>query len=212
MNIHVIYGFFMARFRPARAIQLRKLFPCIDGQASIIDVGGATAWWKHISPKNDNITIINIDDVEKKSIVSAGFKFLKADARKLPFKDQEFDFAISNSVIEHVGNLTDQKSFAREIQRCAKTFYVQTPNKWFPIEPHFLSIFIHWLPKSAQIKMARRFTLWGWIVKPSPEEIRSFIENTRLLSEREFRALFPNCQIIKEKFMGLTKSFIAIRQ
>lgn len=212
MNIHTIYGFFMSKFRPARAIQLRKLFPCIDGKASIIDVGGAITWWRYISPQNKNITIININDAEEKKITSAGFNFLKGDGCNLPFKDLEFDFAISNSVIEHVGSLESQKRFANEIKRCAKTFYVQTPNKWFPVEPHFLSIFIHWLPKNAQVVLARRFTLWGWIVKPSPEEIREFVNGTRLLSEREFRALFPDCQIIKEKFLGFTKSFIAIRQ
>jgi hypothetical protein len=35
--------------------------------------------------------------------------------------------------------------------------------------------------------------------------------HVHLLSEKEFRALFPDCAILRERFLGITKSFVAIR-
>jgi SAM-dependent methyltransferase len=64
-----------------------------------------------------------------------------------PFDDSMFDVVVSDQVIEHVDNLD---LFVSEVARvsasgaCGLHIY---PAKWYPIEPHLLTPFTHWLPK-----------------------------------------------------------------
>ena len=64
------------------------------------------------------------------------------------FKHNQFDIAYSTSVIEHLRDSENQRTFAAEVACVAKLYYVQTPNRWFPIEPHLVAPIIHFFPKS----------------------------------------------------------------
>lgn len=129
----------------------------------------------------------------------------------MPYRSGQFGLAFSNSVIEHVGGWEDQRRFAAEIRRVGRSYWVQTPNRWFPVEPHLIGVFIHFLPFRIQRKLVRWFTVWGWVNKPSQQQIDDFIRDTRLLTEREMRALFPDAQIYYERVLFLfKKSFIAV--
>jgi 2-polyprenyl-3-methyl-5-hydroxy-6-metoxy-1,4-benzoquinol methylase len=127
----------------------------------------------------------------------------QADGSRLPFRDGEFEVAFSNSVIEHVPPEL-QRAFANEIRRVARRYFVQTPNRYFPIEPHYQLPFFQFLPKRARRALNRRFQL-GWQPKGHWEEIT-------LLSARDLRRLFPDAEIRSERIFGLTKSLMAIRR
>jgi hypothetical protein len=96
--------------------------------------------------------------------------FMVADARNMPFEDDYVDFALANAIIEHVGKEHEQRQMVNEMTRVARSWVITTPNKWFPVESHTHTVFLHWLP-SWRRKHEREFT--------------------RLLSLREFRALLP---------------------
>jgi hypothetical protein len=123
--------------------------------------------------------------------------FVKADATEtLPFGEHEFDLAYANSVVEHIAP-ERRESFAAEIRRVARGWYVQTPAFGFPIEPHSLLPAAHWLPSAP-----RR---WYWRVGASgldPDEIQ-------LLRRRELEALFGPA--FRERFGPLTKSWICLQ-
>ena len=70
------------------------------------------------------------------------------------FPDGSFDVVFSNSVIEHLQTFGNQEAMAREVRRLAPVFWVQTPNFWFPVEPHFLTPAWHWLPVAARVAPA----------------------------------------------------------
>lgn len=129
------------------------------------------------------------------------------DGCDLPFGENSFELVFSNSVIEHV---PDHEAFAREIMRVGRSYYVQTPNKWFPIEPHFMTPFIHFLPTAWRMKLVRRFSVWGLIAKPSKTEYEHAVSSTRLLGLPDMKRLFPGATFEVERFLGLTKSIIAI--
>jgi hypothetical protein len=137
---------------------------------------------------------------------------IRGDGRRLPFADGAFDVAYSNSVIEHVGDGEDQRRFAAEVRRVAARLWVQTPSRWFPVEPHLVAPFVHFLPRRLQHVLARWATPWGWENRPSAEQARAFVDGIRLLTFREMRELFPDCEILRERFLGLTKSFVALRK
>lgn len=124
------------------------------------------------------------------------------------FKDKEFDVVFSNSVIEHVGGWGNQQKMAKEIQRVGKHYFVQTPNYYFPIEPHFLLPIFQFLPVKRKVWLIQHFTL-GWRPKtPDYSEAVKMVNSIRLLTKTELFYLFPKSTVLEEKFLGFTKSFI----
>jgi len=88
-------------------------------------------------------------------------------------------------------------------------YYVQTPNRYFPIEPHFLFPFFAFMPMSLRAFLLRHVPL-GWYSRIG-DRAESFriASSIRLLTSREMRALFPGSQLVRERFLALTKSFSA---
>jgi hypothetical protein len=169
----------------------------------IIDVGAG--WGAALERFNDTNPIVAIDLSPQPSdwLASPNVTVLEGDGTKLPFDDDEFDIAFSNSVIEHVPAQL-QPAFAAEISRVAKRYFVQTPNRYFPIEPHYQLPLFQFLPERARRALNRRFTL-GWQGKGHWEEIN-------LLSAGDLRRLFPDADIRRERLFGLTKSLMAVRR
>jgi hypothetical protein len=134
-----------------------------------------------------------------------------ADGCYLPFKDSVFDVVYSNSVIEHLENVQNQRLFASECRRVGLRYYVQTPNKWFPIDPHLIAPVIHWLPRGVQKRLLRNFTVRGWITRPTEQESDVFLRGIRLLGPKGLRHLFPDAEIWHERVLGFSKSLIAVK-
>ena len=139
------------------------------------------------------------------------YEFVVGDATALPYAEKSFDVVFLNSVIEHVGDWEKQKSFAREAARVGRTLWIQTPARSFFIEPHLIAPFIHWMPERWQKKLAWRFTVSGLMTKPSPAQVIEFLANIRLFDHKESRLLFPDCEILAERFLGMSKSYTAFR-
>ena len=191
---------------------MRKFYTLLapSRETRVLDIGGGVQTWTTESGEANQfpVTLLNIRSV---SILPERITAIEASATALPFADKSFDIAFSNSVIEHVGTWQDQQAFAIEARRVASKLWVQTPARSFPIEPHQFGLFVHFLPKRVQYKLARRFTIWGWLNKPTPAEVRELVDEVRLLTYREMKELFPDCHILKERCLLLTKSYIAVR-
>jgi SAM-dependent methyltransferase len=127
----------------------------------------------------------------------AGARLVVGDARGMPFADGEFDVIWCNSLIEHV-DPADRAKVAGEIRRVADRWWVQTPNRWFPLEPHVLLPLFQFLPRGV------RRRLWRFGASGEP------FHDIPLLDERELAALFPEAEIVRERVGPLTKSLIAV--
>ena len=173
----------------------------------VLDVGGYPFNWSLI-PVKPQLFYVNLHEF---AIQKNNEQLILADGRFLPFKNESIDIGYSNSVIEHLGNFESQHLFATECKRVGKSYYVQTPNRRFPIEPHLITPFIHWLPRDVQKRLLRYFTVWGLVAKPSRQERDQFMNTTCLLSEKELRELFPEAEIWYERVVGLKKSLMAVR-
>lgn len=202
MNIHDIYRPLLRYFRRRRMSEFYRLLD-ITSETRVLDVGGTTFNWRlcSFSPK---ITYINLIIRER-----AEGNWVFGDGCHLPFPDQSFDCLFSNSVIEHLGTYQNQAAFAAECRRVGKRYYIQTPNRGFPIELHLLTPFFHWLPRPLQRRMLRNFTVWGQITRPSHQACESFLAEICLLDKREFQTLFPDARIFQERVGGMVKSLIA---
>lgn len=96
------------------------------------------------SHKMTALSVGDLSDYEKAYPAVKTISYKWEPKRRFPFNEKEFDIAISNAVIEHVGNYEAQKDFLSEIVRVSKKGMLTTPNKWFPIETHYKLPFIHW--------------------------------------------------------------------
>jgi len=190
----------------ARFAQLMR--PVIG--TTIVDIGGGARTWTDLATA-PHVTIVNTD-LQEAAPDGENVRFAEADARSLPFEDSSFDIAFSNSVIEHVGSFADQGRMAREMRRVAPAYYLQTPARSFPIEPHYLTPFVHWLPRRLRRRILRNFTVWGLITRPSQEYVDFSVSTTRLLDRAELEHLFPDATLIPEKWLGLTKSWVVVRR
>ncbi len=202
MTIHDFYLPFQKYFRTKRMNTFERRFkPTSD--TCILDVGGTPFNWTLIK-KGPAIYFMNLVAPEG----DATGNWIVADARALPFKDKSFDIVYSNSLIEHLGDFNSQRFFADEVRRVGQTYHVQTPNKWFPVETHLVTLFVHWLPNRIQKR------LWRWLslrVLLAPRESLAFMENLRLLTEKDMRRLFPDAEVWLERFSGLCKSIIVVK-
>ncbi len=150
-----------SKMRRARVAQFLTLIRNAPLGVSVLDVGGNEAFWSKIWNEQFSgvfVTLLNL--TQEKISGKLPMISLAGDARDLSrFKDKEFDFCFSNSVIEHVGTLLDQNRVACEIRRVAKGYFIQTPYRYFVLEPHFHFPIWPVLPLWLRTALHRRFNL-----------------------------------------------------
>ncbi len=197
------------RMRARRFALFEQLAAPLPRPLRVIDIGGTNRFWENCgwADRGDvQITTVNLSQEERKH---ENITPRVGDATDLhDFAPSSFDVAFSNSVIEHLFTFDAQLAMAREVQRVAKAYWIQTPNYWFPIEPHFHMVGWQWLPCSLRVALIRRRRC-GWRGPcPDPEGARKLVSEVRLMSRRELRLAFPDGRLRPERFGPLTKSWI----
>jgi hypothetical protein len=197
------------RFRRRRMAAFVREFARVPG-TRVLDVGGTPVNWRLVEHEAD-VTLLNVIPPEEGAELEPGLHFRVGDGTALDFEDGSFDVCFSNSTIEHLFTWERQQAFAAEMRRVGRGVWMQTPAREFFFEPHWLAPFIHWLPRRWQRKLARNFTVYGLAFRPSQVDVDRIVEEHRLLTRDEVRSLFPDCEIRVERFLGLAKSYIAVR-
>ena len=197
------------QFRRRRFAFFQSLLSHLERPVRILDVGGTETYWKMMEVKAGDQVFITLLNLTQTDVSFPNVTSIAGDARAIMAEDASFDVVFSNSVIEHVGIYQDQLQMSKEVRRVGKRYFVQTPNKYFPLEPHFLFPLFQFLPINIRVLLLQNFRL-GWFSKtPDKVKAREIVETIRLLDKREFLSLFPNAQIYEEKIFGMTKSFVA---
>lgn len=218
-----IFDYWVSRSRSERGRLFRECFK-LSQRTLILDLG--CGWGTYmaevlsstpVSPRN-----VHAADIDEDSVARAerdhGFTGVRLrESERLPFPDKHFDIVFCNSVIEHVTvpkeqlfevtservfrkrSLASQRDFAAEIRRVGKGYFVQTPNRWFPVESHTRLPFLGWLPRQVLIALIRTARL-------------NWCPDWNLLTVSEMRELFPDAEIVTEKLLGMVKSIIAIKK
>jgi len=200
---------FSNRMRARRFERFERLAAPLPRPLRILDVGGTDDMWEGVGwagREDVSITMLNIDPVESRH---ANIDSIAGDATDLAqIADGEYDIAFSNSVIEHLFTADAQAAMAREMRRAGRALWLQTPNFWFPVEPHFHFVGWQWLPERARVEILRRRSC-GWRTRtPDPDAARELVREVRLMRRAELERLFPGATIVPERFLGTVKSWI----
>ena len=154
---------------------------------------------------NFNITCLSNQDCSLLKKKYPNVKdFIIGDGKKTMFLDNSFDIVHSNATIEHIGSYINQSYFVKECLRISKKFvFIQTPNRYYPIDFHTAIPLIHWLPKKIHRKILKLIGLSFY----SSEQNLNLMTNKDLikicneLKVKKFR-------LIKQKLFFFTSNLI----
>lgn len=206
------------RARARRRELLARVFPDIESY-NVLDLGGtAYSWMQEGAVRPKSVTLVNLFDGEltvrqEQDPLPDWLTLVVGDACDLPDEllDRHYDLVFSNSLIEHVGGPARRTMLAAQVHATADRHWIQTPYRYFPVEPHWLFPLFQFLPLVVRAWLSRvwplahtRATTWDGAVATALD--------TELLGITELRHLFPGSTVHRERFLGLTKSVVLVRQ
>jgi SAM-dependent methyltransferase len=225
-SLQRLFEHFSSKARRKRAALFRSAFG-LGATTRILDLGSESGRNIHsvlectpVLPENTFIADINAAALEHGRERYGFTPVFIGESGQLPFPDGFFDIVYCSSVIEHVTvskeqvwslrsgrefrerALEHQREFAREIQRVGRQFFVQTPYRYFLIESHSWLPFIGWLPRRLVVPILEA-TRAFWPKKTAPD--------WHLLDRTQLASMFEGAQIRDEKWLGLTKSIMAVK-
>lgn len=178
---------------------------------TVLDVGVNDTAWRSSNfleseyPWPERITAVSIAPAPTFEATFPSVRLVIADGRDLPFEDATFDIGFSNAVVEHVGSDEDQRRFVTEMVRTCRRVFIATPNARFPVDPHTLLPFVHWLPRKLRHPLLRATGNERWVGE----------DHLHPINERQLRRLFPadaRVRIVRQRVLGLTTVLIAIAE
>lgn len=197
------------RFRMKRFRFFLEQIRSLPRPLHILDIGGTQAYWEQMGLNDPEIHITLLNLYQEPISNTQQFSSIIGDARNLSdFKDQSIDLVFSNSVIEHLFTQENQAAMASEISRVGRAYFIQTPNYYFPIEPHWVFPFFQFFPFSFRVWLTRHFSL-GHIGRiPDLRKAQLQVEEVKLLTPKQFQQLFPNALLYEERIFGIVKSMV----
>uniref|UniRef100_A0A5Q5CCB2 Methyltransferase type 11 n=1 Tax=Mycobacterium sp. (strain JLS) TaxID=164757 RepID=A0A5Q5CCB2_MYCSJ len=196
-----------ARARQKRWGKFADSFPSVHDM-HVLDLGGTPDFWKSAPVRPNKVTVVNIDAFPSTDSVLA----VQGDACAPPpaVANAQYDLVVSNSLIEHVGGHAQRARLAEVIHRSAPYHWVQTPYRYFPVEPHWLFPGLQFLPFAIRVEITNRWRLGHRFTESRQEAIDS-VHEVDLIGVTQMADYFPRSAIWREKFAGLTKSIVAIQ-
>jgi hypothetical protein len=183
------------------------------GTIRILDLGGNMSYWEKMNWKNTatHISLLNLTQSTIPDESKHLFEAIQADALNCPFPDFSFDLVFSNSAIEHMGSLENQKIFAQEVKRLSHNYIIQTPSIWFPLEPHCRIPFFQFIPHQIRAVLLMIFKINYFPKAKNYHEGIEASKTTIMMGKSRFKSLFPEAKISTEFLWGMPKSYTATK-
>jgi hypothetical protein len=175
----------------------------------VLDLGGTPESWRLAPVQPKSVVTVNMQPLESPS---PHITAVQGDACDLPksVAAERFDLVFSNSLLEHVGGHVQRQRLADNIHSLADRHWVQTPYRYFPVEPHWLFPGIQWLPYEARVQVSLHWNR-GHIRTHSRQAAQDQVDEIDLVGISQMRRYFPSSVIWYERFAGLVKSLVAIK-
>ena len=200
-------GSFTYRCRQRRNEEFKRLFPDL-ADMRILDLGGTPETWRAPGMRARSITLVNIDH-ETEDPDEPWMEIVRGDACAGDFG--KYDLVFSNSLMEHLGGHAQRQSFSDVVREAAPSWWVQTPYRYFPIEPHWVFPFFQFMPFRARLMVCQH---WDTLNMPACKDVAmaaELVASVELISATEMRTYFPTSEIWFERIAGIPKSLVAIK-
>jgi hypothetical protein len=186
--------------------EFKRVFPSLPDMR-VLDLGGTAVSWRVLGLQAQHVTIVNLGPMPQPE--EDWMEYVVGDACEGGFG--KFDLVFSNSVIEHVGGHARRQQMAQVVQESAPAYWVQTPDRYFPVEPHWLFPGFQQLPFAARVKITQHWNVGHNPALADKQAAAELVASTELVSATEMRAYFPGCTLWVERFAGLPKSLVAYK-
>lgn len=197
-----------SRARHRRWAEFMRRFPSLP-EMRVLDLGGRPAFWRAVSSRPAAVTTVNLEPAEADEpwldhVVGDACEFRVVGSLR-------YDLVVSNSVLEHVGGHEQRRRLAEVVHESAPAHWVQTPYRYFPLEPHWLAPGWQFLPPAGRAAVLSHWPLChGGRPRDRTSALR-IVLTTELIGRAEMRLLFPGSEIWCERVAGLAKSIVAVR-
>lgn len=174
----------------------------------VVDLGGTLDYWLQAPVRPRSLCVVNLHGSELGD-PPAWARTVEADACTWSTLGR-YDLVVSNSLIEHVTGWERRLMLADQIHRLADHHWIQTPYRYFPIEPHWICPGLQHAPVPVRAWVSR----WWPLMHTRAVDWHTAVYNALevdLLTRTEMRWLFPDSQIVSERWLGLTKALVAVR-
>jgi Methyltransferase domain len=235
------------QMRQRRWSMLHERFPEL-AEMRVIDIGGLAGSWLQAPARPSELVVLNLPGgdwttrttkLEDQLGPHATVRHVEGDACDLPaeLRDERFDLVYCNSVIEHVGGHGRRIALADSVHSLGDHHWVQTPYRYFPVEPHSLIPGLQFLPSRWQAAAVRYWPFGHMSTFPSGDLLETEVakrshdraghnsklrdidpyyavvtaQSVELLSKAELHTYFPTSEIVNERVLGLVKSLVAVR-
>jgi hypothetical protein len=197
------------RARRKRWSMFLGVFPDL-ASCSVLDLGGTVEFWRRVPVRPASVDVVNV--AVDSTADDEQMRVIEGDACELPstLDGRRYDIVFSNSVIEHVGGHDRRSAFAATVRERADRHWIQTPYRYFPVEPHYVFPGAQFLPSLPRSWVAR---YWPLTHAPGVDEGSAVGDalSIELLDVTQMRYYFPDSDIARERLLGLSKSLIAVR-
>lgn len=195
---------FSSRARTQRWDLFNAEFPDLPSMR-VLDLGGTPGYWRSAPVRPAAVTTVNLTapDAPEPWLTTSAGDACTVDATG-------YDLVVSNSLLEHLGGTERRRQFADVVHRAADRHWVQTPYRYFPVEPHWLFPGFQFLPVAARVAVTRHWR-YGHRYQPDPKRALRLVLEVDLVCAKEMAHLFPGSRLWRERAAGLTKSLVAIR-
>jgi Methyltransferase domain len=184
-----------------------RLFFSIAGNTStqsLLDIGGTVGFGGEFQEFKTRFRFACTINLVASRVQGAAGHVVVGNGCQLPFETASFDWVFSNAVVEHVGGWEQQRHFSAEVRRVARSgYFIGTPNRYFPIDPHTLLPLFQFLPPASQVSVCRRFALTGARKEP---------ECVYLLSKGQLLRLFPEAHVVALGLPILKNNLVAFHR
>jgi hypothetical protein len=187
-----------AKARGRRWEVFAETFPTLN-EMHVVDLGGRPEYWVNAPVRPAHVTLLNPYEEELRGALD-WMTVKTADACDPELDLSGYDLCHANSVIEHVGGAYRRQLFAANVAQ-APRYWIQTPYRYFPIEPHWLFPGFQLLPLRVKAWVSDRWPL----AQTSTDGLQASLE-TELVTRSEMRYLFPGSRLYCERLLGLIKS------
>jgi hypothetical protein len=186
---------------------LVERFPDVSDMR-VLDLGGTTHAWEIAPARPKDLLLVNHPDanaLDRRDVVLAD----ACDPDLL--MGEHFDLIYSNSVIEHVGGHYRRQKFAENVYRLGDHHWVQTPYRFFPLEPHWLAPGFQFVPAAARMRLTQVWPVGNFANHRELDRTSAeWALGIELLSKTSMRHYFQTSELVEERVAGMTKSLIAV--